>query len=67
MTEHNWELIPEDKISHYLDNFLISTVMCECGKLHKGMFIPYAYDKDNNDVIFISKCKHCNQIIYIKE
>ena len=67
MIEHNWELIPEAKLAHYLDNFLTSTVMCECGKLHKGIFIPYAYDKDNNDIIFIGKCKHCNKIIYIKE
>lgn len=67
MIEHNWELIPEAKLTHYLDNFLTSTVMCECGKLHNGMFIPYAYDKDNNDIIFVGKCKHCNQIIYIRE
>ena len=63
----DWILIPEEKLSSYLDNFPMSTVICDCGELNTSMYIPYAYDEENNDVIYVSKCKKCGKILYTRE
>ena len=61
-----WNLIPEDKIKAYLNEFHDSTVVCENCGLVDVLFIPYAYDKLNNEVIHIGKCPKCGEIMYVK-
>jgi hypothetical protein len=61
------ELIPEEKLKRYLKKFPTSTVICNCGKINTTMFIPYAYDRDNNDVIYVGKCEKCGELLFTKE
>ena len=64
---NEWNLIPEDRIKAYLNEFNNGTVVCEeCG-LVEVLFIPYAYDKLNNEVIHIGKCSNCGKIMYVKD
>ena len=65
MTE--WNLIPEDKIKAYLNEFNNGTVVCDKCGLVEVVFIPYAYDKLNNEVIHIGKCPKCGEIMYVKD
>ena len=64
---NEWNLIPEDRIKAYLNEFNNGTVVCEeCG-LVEVLFIPYAYDKLHNEVIHIGKCSNCGKIMYVKD
>ena len=64
-----WELIPEEKINAYLDkDFKGNTLCLNCNKILNDLkMIPYAYEKENNDIIFITKCPHCGDIMYFRE
>lgn len=63
-----WEIVPANKIVHYLDRFTRSNFFCDCGHVNVGILsIPYAYDREENDVIFVSKCEKCGKAIFTKE
>ena len=63
-----WTIIPPKKLVHYIDLNVGGGVFCDCGTFHEDLkFIPYAYDKENNDVIFAGKCKKCGKILFVKE
>lgn len=64
---NEWNLIPEDRIKAYLNEFINGVVVCEDCGLVKVLFIPYAYDKLNNEVIHIGKCPKCGKIMYVKD
>ena len=63
-----WIPIPEEKLKRYIEYILICNIMCDCGELIKDCrAYPYAYDMENNDMIFASKCPECGNIIFTRE
>ena len=66
---NEWNLIPEDRIKAYLNEHYINNgiVVCKNCGLVEVVFIPYAYDKLNNEVIHIGKCPKCGEIMYVKD
>lgn len=63
-----WIPIPKNKLKSYLELICISNILCHCGKLnHNCKCIPYAYDKENNDIIFAGKCVECGEIFFTRE
>ena len=63
-----WIPIPEEKLKRYIELNITFNTRCECGELLCGCkAYPYAYDMENNDVIFASKCPECGNIIFTRE
>lgn len=61
------QLIPLDKLPFYME-LHTSEYFCEhCHKQNESILIPYAYDEENNDVIFVGKCNYCGTINLFKE
>lgn len=62
-----WTIIPDEKLSQIWEHEAIGDMYCECGHFNcdkKG--IPYAYDEENNDIIFAYKCEKCGIIMYVR-
>lgn len=63
--------IPEKLIEQLLDEkfkLLINTICPECHKLVENVIMrPYAYDKENHDIVYVGKCGYCKKLIYSKD
>jgi len=64
-------VIPEGKLIRYLQEMkkkpFTTKVLCDCGKLADITPVPYAFDKENNDIWFAAICPHCGELILTKE
>ena len=59
--------IPKNKLKLYIEHIIICNTMCDCGEIiYDCRAYPYAYDKENNDIIFASKCPECGNIIFTR-
>ena len=59
--------IPENLIEQLLDERfnLIYTICPNCHKLIENSIMkPYAYDKENHNIVYVGKCPHCKKLIY---
>ena len=65
----DWKIIPEYKLKSYIDMRPRSNIFCDdCQHFNAQIEgIPYAYDEENNDIIFAYKCEKCGAIIYTRE
>lgn len=62
------KLIPEEILKERLPQLIESNIICdECKRIIKVICFPYAYDSDNHEVVYASKCPICKKIIYSKE
>lgn len=65
----DWKIIPEDKLQSYIDMKPRVNIFCDDCQYFNAQIegIPYAYDKENHDVIFAYKCEKCGAIMYTRE
>ena len=65
----DWKIIPEYKLKSYIDMRPRSNIFCDdCQHFNAQIEgIPYAYDEENNDIIFAHQCEKCGAIIYTRE
>ena len=62
-----WEIIPESKLINILGSSIKTDVLCDCGELNKDSEgYPYAYDRNNDSIIYSHKCKNCGKIQFSK-
>ena len=63
-----WEIIPEDKLNNILGNSTKTDILCDCGELNKDLEgYPYAYDRNNDYIIYSHKCRCCGKIQFSKK
>lgn len=67
--EADWKIIPENKLKSYIGMRPRSDIFCgDCQYFNTQIeAIPYAYDEENNDVIFAYQCEKCGGIMYVRE
>lgn len=62
--------IPEQLIEQLLDEKfnLINSICPECHKLIENVIMrPYAYDKENHNIVYVGKCSYCKKLIYSRD
>ena len=63
MSKYNYAdltLVPSEIYRDYIENTVRGSMICECGHLNEDVILyPYAYDKEDNEVVFISFCNKC--------
>lgn len=63
-----WEIIPESKLINILGSSIKTDVLCDCGELNKDLEgFPYAYDRNNDCIIYSHKCRCCRKIQFSKK
>lgn len=67
----NLELIPDNRLSDvlkYVEESNRSEMICHnCESIISIKLHPYAYDAENNDVVYVSRCPNCGEILYSKD
>ncbi len=67
----NLELIPDNRLSNMIEYIeeskAFNTFCSKCESYISIKSYPYAYDSENNDIIYISKCPNCGEILYSKD
>lgn len=65
------ELIPDDRLSDvlkYVEESNEGEMICHnCESIISVKLHPYAYDAENNDVVYASRCPNCGEILYSKD
>ena len=63
----NLTLVPPEIYRDYAENPVRGSMICECGHLNEDVILyPYAYDKEDNDVVFISFCNKCGTEMFTR-
>ena len=68
-------LIPEAKLKAYLrhcesvneESGGVSLFCEKCGQVRTMKIHPYAYNRENNDIVFASVCPQCGELYFTKE
>lgn len=67
----NLELIPDNRLSDvlkYVEESNESELIClNCESIISTKLHPYAYDAENNEVVYASRCPNCGEILYSKD
>lgn len=65
------ELIPDDRLSDvlkYVEESNESELIClNCKSIISTKLHPIAYDAENNEVVYASRCPNCGEILYTKD
>lgn len=65
------ELIPEDRLFGALEYIeesnVIESICPECKSFISIKLHPYAYDTENNYVVYVSRCPNCGKVLYTKD
>ena len=65
------ELIPEDRLSGILEYIeesnAIDSICPKCRAYISIKFYPYAHDSENNDIVYVSKCPNCGEILFSRD
>lgn len=65
------EVIPDDRLSDvlkYVEESNESELIClNCESIISTKHYPYAYDSENNDVVYVSRCPNCGEILYSRD
>ena len=60
-------LVPPEIYRTYTENIHRGSMICECGHLNEDIILhPYAYDKEDGEVVFISFCNKCSEPMFIR-
>jgi len=67
----NLELIPEGRLSGVLEYIeesnMIDSICPKCESFISTKHYPYAYDSENNDVVYVSRCPNCGEVLYSRD
>ena len=65
------ELIPDNRLSDMIEYIeeskAINTFCSKCESCISIKSYPYAYDSENNNVVYVSKCPNCGEILYSRD
>lgn len=65
------ELIPDDRLSEvlkYVEESNESELIClNCESIISTKLHPIAYDAENNEVVYASRCPNCGEILYSRD
>lgn len=66
------KLIPEDKFLEILEYKIkevdvYESICPKCESFISTKHYPYAYDTENNDVVYVSRCPNCGEILYSRD
>lgn len=62
--------IPENLIKQLLDKRfkVIDTICPNCNELVENVTMyPYAYDKENHNIVYVGKCDYCKKLLYSRD
>lgn len=67
----NLELIPDNRLSDMIEYIeeskAIDTICHKCESFISIKSYPYAYDSENNNMVYVSKCPNCGEILYSRD
>ena len=66
------ELIPEDQFLEILEYKIkevdvYESICPKCKSFISTKHYPYAYDTENNDVVYVSRCPNCGEVLYSRD
>lgn len=62
------KVIPDDIFKDRIRFPMKGSMICDCGILHENILLyPYAYDAENNEVIYASYCSNCRELMYTRD
>ena len=60
-------LVPPEIYRAYTENIYRGSMICECWHLNEDIILhPYAYDKEDDEVVFISFCNKCSKEMFTR-
>lgn len=67
--DNNLVVIPDSRINDAYTFMPIASVFCDnCNSLLDNLkCYPYGYDPNDNEIVYVSICPHCGEIMFTRD
>lgn len=68
MNEDNLMIPNEKRFLEAIEDMDYTDIRCpNCEKTYNLVLYPYAYDKDNGNMVYVAKCPNCGGVLYSRD